>query len=72
MPVIAPQGFLDAVISENVLAGTVMTAAPYMYGVLLPKDAQGHVDTGLGKGMPGLPSVSLWRPRTRSPPPVKS
>jgi len=63
VPVIAPQGFLEAAISENVLAGTVMIRrAMYMYGVLLPKDAQGHVDTGLGKGMPGLPSVSLLAP----------
>jgi len=61
--VIAPVGFLDAAISENVLAGTVMIRrAMYMYGVLLPKDAQGHVDTGLGKGMPGLPSVALIAP----------
>ena len=60
---IAPKGFLDAAISENVLAGTVMIRrAMYMYGVLLPKDAQGHVDTGLGKGMPGLPSVALVAP----------
>src|SRR5665213_2929720 len=61
--VVAPEGFLEAAISENVLAGTVMIRrATYMYGVLLPKDAQGHVDTGLGKGMPGLPSVSLVAP----------
>jgi alkyl sulfatase BDS1-like metallo-beta-lactamase superfamily hydrolase len=61
--VIAPHGFLDAAISENVLAGTVMIRrAMYMYGVLLPKDAQGHVDTGLGKGMPALPSVALVAP----------
>jgi alkyl sulfatase BDS1-like metallo-beta-lactamase superfamily hydrolase len=61
--VIAPQGFLEAAISENVLAGTVMIRrAMYMYGVLLPKDAQGHVDTGLGKGMPALPSVALIAP----------
>ncbi len=61
--VIAPEGFLDAAISENVLAGTVMIRrAMYMYGVLLPKDPQGHVDTGLGKGMPGLPSVALVAP----------
>ncbi|MGB8196276.1 MAG: alkyl sulfatase dimerization domain-containing protein [Acidimicrobiales bacterium] len=61
--VIAPHGFLDAAISENVLAGTVMIRrAMYMYGVLLPKDAQGHVDTGLGKGMPALPSVALIAP----------
>jgi len=61
--IIAPEGFLQAAISENVLAGTVMIRrAMYMYGVLLPKDAQGHVDTGLGKGMPGLPSVALVAP----------
>jgi len=61
--VIAPEGFLDAAISENVLAGTVMIRrAMYMYGVLLPKDPTGHVDTGLGKGMPGLPSVGLCPP----------
>jgi alkyl sulfatase BDS1-like metallo-beta-lactamase superfamily hydrolase len=61
--VIAPQGFLEAAISENVLAGTVMIRrAMYMYGVLLSKDAQGHVDTGLGKGMPALPSVALIAP----------
>jgi alkyl sulfatase BDS1-like metallo-beta-lactamase superfamily hydrolase len=61
--VIAPAGFLDAAVSENVLAGTVMIRrAMYMYGVLLPKDPQGHVDTGLGKGMPGLPTVGLCPP----------
>ncbi len=63
VPVIAPEGFLDAAISENVLAGTVMIRrAMYMFGALLPKDAQGHVDTGLGKGMPGLASVALVAP----------
>jgi alkyl sulfatase BDS1-like metallo-beta-lactamase superfamily hydrolase len=61
--VIAPAGFLDAAVSENVLAGTVMIRrAMYMYGVLLAKDPQGHVDTGLGKGMPGLPTVGLCPP----------
>jgi len=61
--VIAPAGFLDAVISENVLAGTVMLRrATYMYGALLPKDAKGHVDTGLGKGLPAMPTVGLVAP----------
>lgn len=61
--VIAPTGFLEAAISENVLAGTVMLRrATYMYGVLLPKDARGHVDTGLGKGVPALPTVGLIAP----------
>jgi alkyl sulfatase BDS1-like metallo-beta-lactamase superfamily hydrolase len=64
--VIAPAGFLEAAVSENVLAGTVMLRrATYMYGVLLPKDPQGHVDTGLGKGIPALASMALVAP-TRS------
>ena len=61
--IIAPAGFLEAAISENVLAGTVMLRrATYMYGVLLARDAQGHVDTGLGKGLPALPTVGLAAP----------
>lgn len=51
--VIAPAGFLDAAITENVIAGPAMTRrAMYMYGVLLPKGINGHVDAGLGKGVP--------------------
>ena len=61
--VIAPAGFLEAAVSENVLAGTAMLRrATYMYGALLPRDAKGHVDTGLGKGLPALPSVGLIAP----------
>ncbi len=48
--IIAPAGFMEAAISENVLAGNVMSRrASYMYGNLLPKDAQGQVGTGLGQ-----------------------
>ncbi len=61
--IIAPAGFLEAAVSENVLAGTVMLRrATYMYGALLPRDEKGHVDTGLGKGLPALPSVGLVAP----------
>ncbi len=60
---IAPAGFLEAAISENVLAGTVMLRrATYMYGALLTHDTKGHVDTGLGKGLPALPTVGLAAP----------
>ena len=53
VPIIAPDGFLDAAISENVSAGPAMTRrAMYMYGVLLPKGERGHVDAGLGKTIP--------------------
>lgn len=51
VPIVAPEGFLQAAVAENVLAGNVMSRrATYMYGGLLPKDPKGHVDSGLGKG----------------------
>ena len=47
--IIAPIGFLEAAISENVLAGNVMSRrSSYMYGNLLPTDARGQVGAGLG------------------------
>ncbi len=47
--IIAPVGFLEAAIAENVLAGNVMSRrASYMYGNLLPPDPKGQVGTGLG------------------------
>ena len=50
--VVAPSGFMEEAISENVLAGTAMSRrAQYMYGALLPKSATGQVDAGLGKGL---------------------
>ncbi len=61
--VIAPSGFLEAAVSENVVAGTAMTRrATYMYGPLLPKGPRGHVDAGLGKGIPLLASQGLIAP----------
>jgi len=48
--VIAPAGFMEEAVSENVLAGNAMTRrAQYMYGALLPRSAGGQVDAGLGK-----------------------
>lgn len=50
VPVIAPEGFLEAVASENVLAGPAMgRRALYQFGRLLPKGIRGQVDAGLGK-----------------------
>jgi alkyl sulfatase BDS1-like metallo-beta-lactamase superfamily hydrolase len=47
--VVAPEGFLEAAVAENVLAGNVMSRrASYMYGNLLPADAKGQVGAGLG------------------------
>lgn len=61
--VIAPAGFLHAAVSENVVAGNVMKRrASYMYGVLLPRGPRGHVDAGLGKGVPLLADEGLIAP----------
>ena len=48
--VIASEGFMQHAVSENVLAGNVMSRrASYMFGSLLPKNARGNVGVGLGK-----------------------
>lgn len=48
--ILAPAGFTEAAVAENVIAGNVMgRRASYMYGNLLPKGPEGHVDGGLGK-----------------------
>jgi alkyl sulfatase BDS1-like metallo-beta-lactamase superfamily hydrolase len=50
--VIAPVEFLQAAVSENVLAGTVMTRRTfYQYGTLLPRDPKGMVGVGLGSDL---------------------
>ena len=65
VPIIAPAGFLEAAVSEDVVAGNVMSRrASYMYGMLLPKGPRGHVDAGLGKGIPVLAEQGLLAPTT--------
>lgn len=50
VPVLAPEGFVEHAISENVYAGGAMgRRATYMYGALLPKGPDGQVGTGLGQ-----------------------
>ena len=45
----APEGFLEAAVAENVMAGNAMSRrAAYMYGNLLPPDAKGQVGAELG------------------------
>ena len=48
--IIAPEHFMEHSISENVIAGNAMSRrAIYMYGALLPRNAQGGVNGGLGQ-----------------------
>ncbi|WP_207887238.1 alkyl/aryl-sulfatase [Pseudomonas sp. 30_B] len=49
--IIAPKGFMEAAIKENVLAGNAMIRrATYQYGMTLPKGPEGQVDMAIGKG----------------------
>ncbi|MEV6080643.1 alkyl sulfatase dimerization domain-containing protein [Streptomyces sp. NPDC052069] len=49
VPVIAPAGFLEHAVAENVYAGGAMTRrAVYMYGAELDKGPAGQISAGLG------------------------
>ena len=48
--VIAPEGFLEHAVSENIFAGTAMTRrAGYMYGSALQRSPEGQIGAGLGQ-----------------------
>ena len=48
--IIAPVGFMEAAVAENVYAGNAMTRRMFFqYGVLLPRSPFGHVDQSIGK-----------------------
>ena len=50
--VIAPEGFMQAAIEENVFSGNAMSRrTQYSYAVLLPRDPFGHVDQSIGKNV---------------------
>lgn len=64
--IIAPIGFTEHAVSENVIAGNAMSRrAVFMYGLLLPRNEKGTVNAGLGMatstGVPGLlaPNISI-------------
>ncbi len=62
--VIAPAGFMDAVVSESVIAGNAMfRRGQYQFGGPLPRGERGNVDAGLGKIDPqGAAGRSLIAP----------
>jgi alkyl sulfatase BDS1-like metallo-beta-lactamase superfamily hydrolase len=69
--VVAPAGFMDAVIAESVVAGNAMgRRATYQFGTPLPRGPRGSVDAGLGKidgiGAPArsviAPTISITEP----------
>ncbi|HEX3390445.1 MAG TPA: alkyl sulfatase dimerization domain-containing protein [Streptosporangiaceae bacterium] len=49
VPILAPEGFMEHAVSENVYAGVAMNRrAAYMYGAILGRSPTGQVSTGLG------------------------
>jgi alkyl sulfatase BDS1-like metallo-beta-lactamase superfamily hydrolase len=61
--IIAPVGFTEEAVSENVMAGTAMSRrATYMYGSLLPRSPQGGASAGLGLRPPLGGEVSFITP----------
>jgi linear primary-alkylsulfatase len=64
VPVIAPVGFMDHAVSENVYAGNAMSRRLfYQYGVLLPRSPFGHVDQSIGKNT-AVGNLGLIPPNT--------
>ena len=68
VPILAPEGFMESAVSENVYAGVAMSRrALYMYGSALDKGPTGQIGCGLGMttstGSIGLipPTVSITR-----------
>jgi len=60
--IIAPEGFLQAAVSENVLAGNAMSRrSQYQFGPLLAPDPQGTMGAGIGTGV-SLGTISLIAP----------
>ena len=59
VPIIAPEGFLEHAVAENVYAGTaMMRRAFFQYGLLTPASPFGHVDQAIGKNVAaGTPSL---------------
>jgi alkyl sulfatase BDS1-like metallo-beta-lactamase superfamily hydrolase len=61
-PVLAPAGFLEHAVSENVFAGPAMARrAGYMYGALLERGPDGQLTSGLGQTT-SLGTISLVTP----------
>ena len=60
--IIAPQGFMESAVAENVLAGNAMTRrAHYQFGTALEDGVQGRIGTGLGNAL-SLGTIGLIPP----------
>ncbi|TVP82266.1 MAG: MBL fold metallo-hydrolase [Thioalkalivibrio sp.] len=69
--VIAPDGFMDHLVSENVFAGNAMNRRLfYQYGLLLPRGPYSYVTQGLGHGI-SSGSVGLIAPTREIKEPIE-
>ena len=69
--VIAPEGFMNHLVSENVFAGNAMNRRLfYQYGLLLPRSPFGYVSQGLGQGT-SAGSVGLIAPTREIKEPIE-
>ncbi len=60
--IIAPEGFMEHSISENVIAGPAMTRrARFQFGTTLPRGVEGEMTSGLGPGI-STGAISLIAP----------
>jgi alkyl sulfatase BDS1-like metallo-beta-lactamase superfamily hydrolase len=60
--ILAPEGFVEHAVAENVYAGTAMSRrAAYMYGAVLARGPQGQVGAGLGQTV-SVGTVTLMAP----------
>jgi len=69
VPILAPDGFMESAVAENVYAGVAMSRrAMYMYGVALEKGPAGQIGCGLGMatstGSIGLVAPTILVTRT--------
>jgi alkyl sulfatase BDS1-like metallo-beta-lactamase superfamily hydrolase len=52
IPILAPDGFLEHAVAENVIAGNAMSRrALYQFGSMLPFGPEGRVGSGIGPGL---------------------
>jgi alkyl sulfatase BDS1-like metallo-beta-lactamase superfamily hydrolase len=62
--ILAPRGFMEHAVAENVIAGNAMSRrAQFQFGAFLPPGERSQVDTGLGRTVPrGGAGISLIAP----------
>jgi alkyl sulfatase BDS1-like metallo-beta-lactamase superfamily hydrolase len=70
--IIAPAGFMEEAVGENVIAGNAMSRrAQYQFGALLARGEKGQVDAGLGKTV-SAGTVTLIAPNQLIEKPVET